>query len=210
MLDFSYEEVSQIVRASKDTVENNRNYQMLYKGFFKKLWENQVNRGILFSIYISAEAVNHMNFAALGENMSNIISTIAEANLIELDSEGKIIEASYFEGRTDAVKAQISNISLTHYAFFFGKEGITRYINGQAIDDKNIFYSRSDEMSFLEKKDISRIGEVMESYAKEHVTQQINYMCFFADNSTLKQIDSKLVKKNILKNSPEHYMRDQL
>lgn len=37
MIDFfSYEEVSQILEAQKDSIENNRNYQILFKGFLNK------------------------------------------------------------------------------------------------------------------------------------------------------------------------------
>ena len=35
-------------------------------------------------------------------------------------------------------------------------------------------------------------------------------MCLFADNATLRQIDSGYIKRNILKNRPEQFMRDQL
>lgn len=36
MIQFSYDEVSRIVKASKSTVENNKKYQMFHKGFYKK------------------------------------------------------------------------------------------------------------------------------------------------------------------------------
>lgn len=65
-------------------------------------------------------------------------------------------------------------------------------------------------MLYNKKKDITHIDEVMDEYTKSFVTQQVNYMAFFADNATLRQIDSKLINRNILKNKPEHFMRDQL
>lgn len=36
MIQFSYDEVSRIVKASKSTVENNKKYQMFHKGFLQK------------------------------------------------------------------------------------------------------------------------------------------------------------------------------
>ena len=50
----------------------------------------------------------------------------------------------------------------------------------------------------------------MENYARQNITQQVNYMCFFADKATISQIDPQKVNKNILRNKPEHYMRDHL
>ena len=38
MIQFSYDEVSRIVKASKSTVENNKKYQMFHKGFLQKIW----------------------------------------------------------------------------------------------------------------------------------------------------------------------------
>lgn len=93
---------------------------------------------------------------------------------------------------------------------FFGEQGITQFINGRVVDENNIFYSRSDRIKFIEKKDISQINEVMENYARQNITQQVNYMCFFADKATISQIDPQKVNKNILRNKPEHYMRDHL
>lgn len=37
MIQFSYDEVSRIVKASKSTVENNKKYQMFHKGFYKNM-----------------------------------------------------------------------------------------------------------------------------------------------------------------------------
>lgn len=37
MIQFSYDEVSRIVKASKSTVENNKKYQMFHKGFLQKI-----------------------------------------------------------------------------------------------------------------------------------------------------------------------------
>ena len=74
------------------------------------------------------------------------------------------------------------------------------------VDENNIFYSRSDRIKFIEKKDISQINEVMENYVRQNITQQVNYMCFFADKATISQIDPQKVNKNILRNKPEHYI----
>lgn len=211
MIDFfSYEKVSQIIEAQKDAVENNRNYQLLYKGFLHKIWDSRINHKILFCIVISPENVDNLQFENLKDNLDEAVKSTAVANLIKINNFGNLMEKQYLEGDTATIKEKLVRISLDNYVFFFGEEGITRFINGRAIDEKNIFYSRQEQMKYNKKKDIAQINEVMDEYEREYVTQQVHYMTFFADNSTLRQIDSNLIYRNILRNKPEHLMRDQL
>lgn len=144
------------------------------------------------------------------DNLINSIRSTAEVNYIKVDNVGKIIEKKYLEGNTFEIKKSLQELSSNDYIFFFGEQGITQFINGRVVDENNIFYSRSDRIKFIEKKDISQINEVMENYARQNITQQVNYMCFFADKATISQIDPQKVNKNILRNKPEHYMRDHL
>ena len=210
MIDFSYEKVSQIMEAQKDAVENDRNYQLLYKGFLQKAWDIQVNHEILFCIVISPEDVSNMQFKNLKDNLEETIKNTAIANVLKINSTGKMIEKQYLEGDTATIKEKLVQISLKDYVFFFGEEGITRFINGRPVEEKNVFYSRSEQIKYNKKRDISHINEVMDEYATKYVTKQVNYMCLFADNPTLRQISPDLIKRNILKNKPEQFMREQL
>ena len=210
MIQFSYDEVSRIVKASKSTVENNKKYQMFHKGFLQKIWDIQINHQILFSLAISPNDLDKIEFENLHDNLINSIRSTAEVNYIKVDNVGKIIEKKYLEGNTFEIKKSLQELSSNDYIFFFGEQGITQFINGRVVDENNIFYSRSDRIKFIEKKDISQINEVMENYTRQNITQQVNYMCFFADKATISQIDPQKVNKNILRNKPEHYMRDHL
>jgi hypothetical protein len=209
-MQFTYEDVSKIVKASKDTTENNRNYQLLYKRFLKRLWEEQPNHQVMFCLAISPEDVDALKFENLEDKLKIVVSSLGEANYLKIDNEGNIVETKYIEGDTSEVKKLLSELSARDYLFFFGEQDITKFINGAAVDENNIFYSRSDRMKYREKKDISKINEVMDNYARQHVTKQVNYMVFFADSPTLCRIDPNLKQRNILRNKPEHYMRDQL
>ncbi len=209
-MQFTYEDVSKIVKASKDTTENNRNYQLLYKRFLKRMWEEQPNHQVMFCLAISPEDVDALKFEDLEDKLKIVVSSLGEANYLKIDNEGNIVETKYIEGDTSEVKKRLSELSARDYLFFFGEQDITKFINGAAVDENNIFYSRSDRMKYREKKDISKINEVMDNYARQHVTKQVNYMVFFADSPTLCRIDPNLKQRNILRNKPEHYMRDQL
>lgn len=210
MMKFTYEDVSEIIKASKDTTESNRNYQLLYKRFLKRVWDELPNHQIMFCVAISPEDVDSLRFEDLEEKLKIVVSSLGDANYFRINNQGDIIETLFVEGDTAVVKEKYAELSASNYLFFFGEQDITKFINGRAVDEKNIFYSRSDRMKYREKKDISKINEVMDDYSRQYVTQQANYMLFFADNSTLRQISPDLVNRNILRNKPEHYMRDHL
>lgn len=210
MRSFSYEEVSGIVKQSNLHIECDQNYNLLYKKHLQELWDNQINHQIFFSVAISPNALSDLNFKNLQSNLSKLTEVFAITNFIKIDNCGNVLETKKLEGRTSDIRNRICELSVSDYVFFFGEEGITRFVNGHPYEDSNIFYSRSDRMRYKEKKDISRINEVIENYSSQFLTQQVNYMCLLADNATLRQINSEYIKRNILKNKPEHYMRDQL
>ena len=95
MIQFSYDEVSRIVKASKSTVENNKKYQMFHKGFLQKIWDIQINHQILFSLAISPNDLDKIEFENLHDNLINSIRSTAEVNYIKVDNVGKIIEKKY-------------------------------------------------------------------------------------------------------------------
>lgn len=209
-MSFSYNNVSIIVKESKLVIDSDPKYNLLYKKYLTDLWDNQINHQVLFSIAISPESLSNLNFENLENNLKIVVTKLADSNFIKIDSLGNILETNFLEGDTEKIKNEICELSTIDYIFFFGEKGITRFINGFTYKDPNLFYSRSDRMNYKEKKDISKIKEVINNYSRQFLTQQINYMALFADNATLKQIDQSYIKRNILKNKPEQYMRDQL
>ena len=209
---FTYEQVSKIMENSKFEIESNPKYSMFYKRDLQNYWESRINKANTFALYISGDDLNNIDFGKLNANIDTWEAIIATSNFIQIDSTGIIINSTYIAGSSEQIKAELISKSRYYYVFFFGENGITHYINGVSYEDKNFFYSQEDRMKYREKKDISKLNEVISAYSDSFVSQQVNYMCFFADNSTLRQINggSRLISKNILKNKPEHYMRDQL
>lgn len=206
-MDFTYTEVSSILEEFKDTVTSNRNYQLLYKRYLQKVWDNNINHKVLFCIYISIDDLDNLNFIMLKDALDNLPSVYAIANIIKINCDGEVIDKDY---ESNNMKSRLESLSLTNYVFFFGENGITRFINGTAVEDNNIFYSREDQMRYFEKKDISKIDEVLNAYEKEYVSEQVNYMSFFADEAALHHVNDNITARNVLKNKPEHFMRDQL
>ncbi len=206
----SYEEVSKILETSKNIILNNRNYRMLLKGVFQKFWEERKNKRAYFSIFFDSGMIDKINLIELKRNLDLLNSMLIGNNFIQINENGKIENSYYKDFSSYEMKQELAEISKKNCVFFFGEGGITPYINGNAVEDNNIFYSREDRQKYLEKRDISKLEEVIHEYATECVTEQVNYMNFFVDTPTLKQIDKKYVTRNILRNKPEHFMRDHL
>ena len=148
MLSLSYEEVSNIVIQSNLNVECDQNYNLLHKKFLQELWDNQKNHQVLFSIAISPDSLSSLNFENLQDNLSKLTRHIAITNFIKIDNCGNVVKTINLEGDTNDIKREIYKLSMSDYVFFFGEEGITRFINGTPYEDVNIFYSRSDRMRY--------------------------------------------------------------
>lgn len=208
-----YSDVSRFIESFQNKIQSNRNYNMLWKGVCQKIWESRINKRSCFCIYIDANLLELLDFEKINDNLKKIYDKIKISNYIEINNLGEVEKCENKSLGGKETKEYLSELSKTHFVFFFGEHGITRYINKCACDDSNIFYTTADRLRYLEKKDISQIEQVMKDYAAQCLTQQKDYMVFFADNATLRQInaeDRDFVKRYILKNRPEHYMRDHL
>ncbi len=212
MMEFTYEQVSNILATSKNEVMNDQHYRLFSERYIQKVWENRINKKVYFCIYISLNEFGKIDFSQLADNINLINNDILENNFIQIDAIGKVIKKYYKYLNAEAMQQELCDISKDHFAFFIGEDGVTSYANGAALNHPNIFYSREERIRYLEKKDISKIDEVIQEYNNAFVSQQVNYMCFMADNATLRQLEDgeQYIKKNVLKNKPEHYMRDQL
>ena len=210
-MEFSYNQVSDILESSKNEIENSPKYRFLYKRTLFRFWENRINKTIYFCIYISADDLEQIDFSQIEDKINELNDIINNNNFVKIDNFGNVLEKDYKSFAQDEMKTYLLDLSKKYYVFFFGEDGINRYANGTILEDKNVFYTVEERKKYLRKKDISKIDEVVREYANTFLTQQYNYMCFFADDSTLRQIKdgAKFINKNILKNSPEHYMRDQ-
>lgn len=212
-MQWTFDQISKIVETSQNEIEENEKYQLLLKGSLYPLWDARINKQSCFCLYISDEDLNTIDFPKMSQNLPEVNTVALSNNLIRVDSIGQIVDKQYKENTTTKdAKDFMIELSKSYYVFFFGEEGITRYANGRALEDKNIFYTHRDRMRYMQKKDISHIEEVINEYTNSYLTQQVNYMSFLADNSTIRQAknDDKYVRQNILRNKPEHYMRDQL
>lgn len=207
---FSNELVNEILAAKQNENKNQAVLEILYRRIFYDFWNTQLNKRNLFTIAISNDLIDNIQLSVFPDKLKLLNTVIRENNYIQINENCDVIESKRIDGNTHEIKTKLESESLNNYVFFFGEEDITLFQNGKAVQDNNFFYSQEDRIRFSKKRDISQLETVLEDYSAQYITQQVNYMCILADNPTLRQIDPNLVPRNILKNKPEHYMRDQL
>ena len=208
---FSYDEVSRIVSLSKFSIETNEKYRLLYRGIFQRFWDAQEKHDCFFSIVVPVSVVQNIDFSNFEKTLKKEIQPLLHLNdFIVINEFGNCTKKELLEGNREQIKERLRRESHNNYVFFFGEFGITRFLNGNEIDDKNIFYTIEEHKQYTMKKDISQFSEVLEEYETQYLTKQVNYMKFFAENSILKQAGIQNLQSNVLKNKPEHYMRDDL
>ena len=77
-MEFSYQEVSQIVKASKEEVANNRKYQLFLKRFLQNIWDRLMNHQILFAISVTPDDMATMQFENLQEKLDCVMKHLGE------------------------------------------------------------------------------------------------------------------------------------
>lgn len=197
----------------KNKILNNPKFKILKMRNFEKLWQNRINKNVMFSLLIKESDIESINLKDLNKNFEHeILDALRTSNIIEVNNVLQITRQQNQHFKTSAEAKQFYKASSRDgfVVVFFGKEAVDYFIKGENIGELNLFYCTEDLTRFSEKKDISQIYEVLQSYEQTHLTNQSEYMVFFADNSTLRRIDQSLTSRNILKNKPEKFMRDHL
>ncbi|MEK5435244.1 MULTISPECIES: hypothetical protein [Paenibacillus] len=205
--------VEDFLLQAKNQILNKPKFKILKMQHLEKLWRNRINKKNLFTLLIKEEDLDLIDFKNINSNFEADVFGVSRLNnIIEVNNIMNITsyKSITFRSSTEA-KQYYKKCSREGYCvLFFGSDGIDIFIKGENIGEINLFYCTEDLTRFAEKKDISQIYEVIKSYELTYLSNQSEYMVFFADNSTLNQFDSSLIRRNILKNKPEKYMRDHL
>ncbi|ACS98971.1 hypothetical protein [Paenibacillus sp. JDR-2] len=202
-----------ILLHARNQILNHPKFRILKAQYFDKLWQNRINKGQLFTLILREEYLDTISFKKISKDyQTNMFQVSRDNNVIEVDDLLQVVNAKTINFKTSTeAKKYFKDCSRDGYiVVFLGQVGLDIFIKGENTGENNFFYCTEDLTRFAEKKDISQINEVIRSYQNSHLTNQSEYMVFFADNSTLRRIDESLVRRNILKNKPEKYMRDHL
>ena len=208
---FTIESAQEVLEKYKDEISNHKKYRILYSRTFTDYWSSRINKNIFFTIYFRTDILNDINIKEINEKINKLDKILLSNNFIEIDKDGNIL-VSYnktFYNQHD-MKEELKKLSKTNCVFFFGKDGIDKFINGESLNDINIFYTSIDLKRYSEKHHISELNQVIQEYATICIPQQCEYMSVFAENALLNRIDPNLITRNILRNKPEKYMRDHL
>lgn len=208
---FSIESAKEVLEKYKDEISNHKKYRILYSKTFTDYWNSRINKEIFFTIYFKVDILDDLKIKEINDRINNLNKVLLNNNFVEIDKDGIILNAynKIYYNQHD-MKEELKELSKDNCVFFFGKNGIDKFVNGESLNDINIFYTQADLKKYSEKRHISELPQVIQEYATKYIPQQCRYMSFFAENALLNRIDSNLIKRNILRNSPEKYMRDHL
>lgn len=208
---FTVESAQEVLEKYKDEISNHKKYRILYARTFTDYWKSRINKNVFFTVYFRIDILDDVNIKEINGNIKKLDEILLSNNFVEIDKDGNVL-ASYhktFYNQHD-MKEELKELSKANCVFFFGKDGIDKFINGESLNDINIFYTPTDLKRYSEKHHISELAQVIQEYATTCIPQQCEYISFFAENALLNRIDSNLIKRNILRNKPEKYMRDHL
>jgi hypothetical protein len=111
--------------------------------------------------------------------------------------------------RARRIYAEMSKHGLC--VFFLSEVGMMFFVDGNDFGDA-IFCTESDIKTYIKKKDISEIEQVIEEY-RAKLREQSTYSKFFVYKTTLKHIyppSKREQGKNLLRNKPENTFRNDL
>lgn len=194
-----------------ETLINSAVYKIFRNNFLQKFWDEFHTTHCLFSIYIEENTFYNLDLSHIENNWKeSILNILATSNCIKINNKIEIIQHERIqETKTAQVKQHLKELSHNSIVFFFGENGIDTIFHRENREEQNFFYTAADLNSFSQRKDISQIEEVLKNYQNTKLNKQLHYSYFFAEKSTLNQLNLP-VSKYILKNKPEKYMRDHL
>lgn len=223
IFDFSNPEFSQqlkskareIIEQSKNEILNHPNFPILVDNYLNNFWLNRADKKEMFVFCISENDLLNIKLDKVVDALnSHITANLKTHSFLTLNSDFEIISSSALpyegtqQGREYLVELSKKEICL----FFFGEKGITKFIQGDEKGE-NIFLTSQDRLNHNEKFELEDIKNALIKYKNQHLTRQNNYIKFFESKKVLISIygdPNYKTQKNLLKNSPEKYFRDDL
>lgn len=222
MLDFKNPEFQKLIKdkareivdQSKNAILDNTNYQILVNNYLNNFWLNRGDRKDMFVFEISEKDMFELELDKVENSLKTIITDkLKTHSFIKVDKEFKIVNSKSmsFSKTQEARESLAEESKKKKIIFFFGEKGVTKFIEGDEKGE-NIFLTPQDRINNFEKFKLEDIKEAFIKYKNTHLTKQNNYIKFFVDKTTLSKVygASAKLKNNLLRNSPEKYLRDDL
>ena len=203
----------EIIEQAKNKVLNHPNFPILVDKYLYNFWLKRADRKEMFVICISEADLFDVNFDKVQDSLNTIITeSLKNHSFLTLNSDFEIINSSELpyddtqKGREHLVELSKSN----NCVFFFGEKGVSKFIQGDEKGE-NIFLNVKDRLNNFEKFTLDEIKKAFDRYISIYLTRQNNYIKFFESKKVITSTyHNATIKKNLLKNKPEKYFRDDL
>lgn len=205
----------EIIEQSKNEILDHPNFPILVNNHLLNFWLSRADRRDIFVLSLSETDLMNLELDKVEDSInSSIREKLKTHSFLTVNSRFEIIQESAipFEGTQQGREYLIELSKKGKCIFFFGEKGISRFIQGAEKGD-NIFLTTTDRINHSEKFELTDIAKAIEKYKNQHLTRQNNYVKFFESKRNLIAIygdPAYKSKKNLLKNSPEKYFRDDL
>lgn len=210
-----------IVNAALNGLEANDNFRLILS-LIKAMCDKYADNSFKYIIISERDLLNLTNAAdsAIEQMFTNPLFIQNRHIVIDSDFHIKDVnnDSHSNNNETRRVFTEMSKEGLV--VFMLSPEGIINYFVNGRDGGESIFYASSALHSFISKKPISELQNVLEEYRKR-LKLRDTYSKFFVEKSHLKSlkvdINSKLTEeqfikanKQLLRNTPEDCFRDDL
>lgn len=211
----------EILRAAMNGLEEDSNFKLILS-LLKAMSDKYEDNGFKYIVISEHDLHNLTNDAdsAIEQLFTNQLFT--QNRHIVIDSDFKIKEVNNDQHyNNNEVRRMFTEMSKDGIVIFMlSPEGIINYFVNGRDGGESIFFESSTLHSFISKKPISELKNVLEEYRKR-LTLRDTYSKFFVEKSHLKSlkvdIDSGLsdeqfitAYKHLLRNTPEDCFREDL
>jgi hypothetical protein len=208
----------EVIEQAKNEILNHPNFPILVDNYLNNFWLKRADKKDMFVFQISESDFKNIDLSKVVDALNtSITQTLKTHSFLELNSSFEITstKALPYNGTQEGREYLLNLSKNNNCLFFFGEKGINKFIQGDEKGD-NIFISPEDRLLYGNKFTIDEIKAAFEKYKNEHLTKQYVYARFFESKNNIIAIYGEpnsvrfKLNKNLLKNSPEKYLRDDL
>ncbi len=200
------EELEIIYNADIKKISTSAELKILESKSFFPFWDSRINKTLHFLICFPEDCLDTISPTKVTDALDGHITEALKSDCIIHVNNNFEITQSKSETITNELIVQSSIID-RQIAIFFSPEGIDFGLRGQIIKNINFFYNELDRDKYLKLYHISSLQECLKVY-EDDINQPGLNEAFFESSATLEHEKGR--PKNLLVNSPENTMRNNL
>jgi len=195
-----------LYESEAQTISTSPELKYLENNFLFPFWEERKNKGLYFIINLPEDFLKDLEFEEIRTALkTDLAEALKQNNVVYVNNRFQVTNTKSEKITNDLIEQSSKNEDLI--VILFSPDGIDFGIRGKIVKNLNVFYNEQDRAKHKELYDIGRLQECLKEYERV-ISQPGNNEAFFESPRTLKNLPDRPV--NLLRNSPEKIMRDNL